>query len=113
MNELLFVACSSDGDPVATVVVDVGTPFVDAGVDAAGPTHVPSKIKPACHNAGLVIAAAQPRGIQGTTAAAKIKSLQPFEVHFEETEGGGTNTLVSGTNTSNVSWHFTIEPKAL
>ena len=63
---------------------------------------------PACNNAGLVIAAAQPWGIQGTTTAAKFKSLQPFEVHFKGPDGGGTKTLVSGTNTSKVSWDFTM-----
>ena len=70
---------------------------------------------PACNNAGLVIAAAQPWGIQGTTTAAAFKSLQPFEVHFKGPDGGGTKTLVSGTNTSNVSWDFTmtIEPQPL
>jgi len=70
---------------------------------------------PACNNAALVIAAARPWGIQGTTTAAKFKSLQPFEVNFKGPEGGGTKTLVSGTTTSNVSWDFTmtIEPQAL
>ena len=47
--------------------------------------------------------------------AAAFKSLQPFEVHFKGPDGGGTKTLVSGTNTSNVSWDFTmtIEPQPL
>ena len=47
--------------------------------------------------------------------AAAFKSLQRFEVHFKGPDGGGTKTLVSGTNTSNVSWDFTmtIEPQPL
>ena len=212
MTLCLVAACSSDPAPAdAPIVVDAATPAIDAGGDAAGPTHVTYKIKsvtgtftgdgvnvvdanrtdtlavntctytgqgdgkglvvgvdgttptiqvsgttacpagsatstaaapctaamttakatlfqgaadiagwaddslvtfkilappsgmPACNNAGLVIAAAQPWGIVGTTTAAAFKSLQPFEVHFKGPDGGGTKTLVSGTNTSNVS----------
>jgi hypothetical protein len=61
---------------------------------------------PACNNATVVLAASQPWGIQGTTTAPKFKALKPFEVVFKGPEGGGTKTLVSGTNTSKVSWDF-------
>ena len=63
---------------------------------------------PGCNNASVVVAAAQPWGIEGKTTAGTFKKLQPFDVRFKGPADGGTKVLISGTNTSNVSWDFTM-----
>lgn len=70
--------------------------------------QAPPSGAPGCNNATLVVAAGAPWGIEGKTTAGVFKQLKPFVVKFTGPEDGGTKQLVSGPNTSNVSWDFSM-----
>lgn len=104
------------GPTTANAALFQGTVEMSGWSDSAIITFkiiAPPSLFPACNNATVVSAASQPWGIQGTATAYQFKSLVPFQVKLKGPEDGGTKTLMSGTNTSNVSWDFTmtIDPK--